>query len=136
VIEIAASPEGRPTPAHCRPLQGHQRVLQRLGGRIKHGRTVNDGGLTKPFWAFVSRPAVTRLVYASCGSTDPAPWEASMGSPFPRAFHASPRPVRLRIRGGVVNNINNTEGQKRAVNPLTRFASRSEMYPSYSVAAR
>jgi hypothetical protein len=30
------------------------------GGRVKHRRTVHDGELTKPFWAFVSRPAVNQ----------------------------------------------------------------------------
>ena len=47
--------------------------VQVLGGRVQ--RTVDPrkiGALTKPFWALLSRPAVTSQVSDFCGLDDPS----------------------------------------------------------------
>jgi hypothetical protein len=104
--------------------------VQVLGGRIEHGGTVENRGMTKPFRALSSRPAVTSLVSDFCGLDGPS-FEKLVRSRHQRRFAAATTDCEntagRRIGGGLVTN----RTQKSAVNPLTRHASRSVIQRNY-----
>ena len=136
-----------------RPFQRHQRILQRprgrravaailelaamgvqiVGGRVEHGGTVDDRRIDKTLLCFGvaarrHQPGLG-LLPVRC----PWPSEESMRLLADMFFRF--RRV-TRARGGRSASMVNNRTSKRAVNPLTRLASRSVMRRRYSVAAR
>jgi hypothetical protein len=61
---------------------------------------MDDRRIDKPFWALVSRPAVTSVVSAFCGADPPSSLEKLMRPPPPKAFCRSLDQLKARREAG------------------------------------
>ena len=83
--------EAAPRSSTARPCFIRRRRIGDEGRRSSPGLRQRLSGLTKPFFALVSRPAVTSVVSSLCGLDRPSLPGEFMGPPPPKDFLPQPR---------------------------------------------